>query len=75
MNKTDEQQTEYIAEPWIGSILESETVLPVTRETVNGYAITEITTIEELIQYAREGGFLRISKTRGVLLHTPVEEE
>jgi hypothetical protein len=75
MNKTNEQQTEYIAEPWIGSILESETVLPVTRETVNGFAVIEINSLDDLRRYCREGAYLRISNIRGVWLHVPVEEK
>lgn len=59
--------------PWTGLILETETIVPVTKETINGCAVIEITSLEQLREYFREGSYLRISNTRGYWLHVPVE--
>lgn len=68
-----EEQTTYIVKPWTGPILESETIVPVTDETINGWSVKEITTLEELREYFRPGSILRISNVRGFWLHVPAE--
>lgn len=62
-----------IIAPWTGPILESETVIPLTADTINGWTIVEITSLDEIGKYFREGAYLRISNIHGCWLHIPPE--
>lgn len=62
-----------IVQPWTSVIMETETDIPVTKETLNGFVVIEITSLEQLRRYFREGSYLRISSTRGFWLHVPME--